>query len=312
MRVSVAEVVEQAVSGRIEEGAFEESLHPRTRMGEFLTKGSGPGSLTRKIAELPVGESHHLPGGVSVKRREKDWATVKDGTHLPHKTAGSAAKHASALSAQAIGSDPAAAPRSSYSHEPTGIGKTLHAHYDNAPKEAGVVGRRMIGESANQGGGKFAALYHLANGGRKHVGDFASHEDAHKAIVKAHERFAQSKRKVKESEENMALADVVEAAVVDVVEAADSLAKASSPEPFSTSKTSNWIARSGGLPPYIQHIAHDLMEKRGKTESNAIQMAIGIVRNWASGQGKVDANTRAAARKAVAEFEAKRAKTKAT
>lgn len=96
-----------------------------------------------------------------------------------------------------------------------------------------------------------------------------------------------------------------------VEEAADSLAKASSPEPFSKSRTSNWIARSGGLPPYIQHIAHDLMEKRGKSESNAIQMAIGIVRNWARGQGKVDANTRAAAAKAVAEFEAKRAGTKA-
>lgn len=34
-------------------------------------------------------------------------------------------------------------------------------------------------------------------------------------------------------------------------EAADSLAKASTPEPFSRSRTSNWVARGGGLPPYI-------------------------------------------------------------
>jgi murein L,D-transpeptidase YcbB/YkuD len=85
--------------------------------------------------------------------------------------------------------------------------------------------------------------------------------------------------------------------------AKDSLAKASTPEPFSSSRTSNWVARGGGLPAYIQHIAHDLMEKRGKSESNAIQMAIGIVKNWASGKGNVDANTRAAAAKALAEWE---------
>lgn len=30
-----------------------------------------------------------------------------------------------------------------------------------------------------------------------------------------------------------------------------SLAKASTPEPFSASRTSNWVARVGGLPPYI-------------------------------------------------------------
>jgi thioredoxin reductase/peptidoglycan hydrolase-like protein with peptidoglycan-binding domain len=85
-------------------------------------------------------------------------------------------------------------------------------------------------------------------------------------------------------------------------EAKDSLAKASTPEPFSKSKTSNWVARGGGLPAYIQHIAHALMEKKGKTESNAIQMAIGIVKNWAHGKGNVDKNTRAAAQKALAEW----------
>jgi hypothetical protein len=90
--------------------------------------------------------------------------------------------------------------------------------------------------------------------------------------------------------------------------AADSLKKASTPEPFSKSKTSNWVARAGGLPSYIQHIAHDLVEKRGMDESKAIQMAIGIVKNWASGKGNIDATTRAAAQKAVAEWEKLKAK----
>lgn len=93
-----------------------------------------------------------------------------------------------------------------------------------------------------------------------------------------------------------------------LTEAKDSLEKASTPKPFSTSKTSNWVARGGGLPPYIQHVAHALVDKRGKTESEAIRMAIGIVKNWAAGKGKVDANTKAAAAKAVAQWMKLRAK----
>lgn len=93
-------------------------------------------------------------------------------------------------------------------------------------------------------------------------------------------------------------------------EAKDSLIKASTPEPFSASRTSNWVARGGGLPPYVQHIAHDLVEKRGMNESRAIQMAIGIVKRWARGGGNVDATTRAAAAKAVAEWEALKGKSR--
>lgn len=84
--------------------------------------------------------------------------------------------------------------------------------------------------------------------------------------------------------------------------AADSLVKASTPEPFSTSRTSNWVARKGGLPPYVQHVAHALVEG-GHPESEAIGMAIGIIKRWASGGGKVDSNTRAAAAKALAHWE---------
>ncbi len=96
-----------------------------------------------------------------------------------------------------------------------------------------------------------------------------------------------------------------------VGEAADSLAKASTPEPFSTSTTSNWVARSGGLPPYVQHVAHDLIDKRGMDESAAIGMAVGIIKRWARGGGKVDATTRAAAEKALGEWESKKAASKA-
>jgi hypothetical protein len=90
--------------------------------------------------------------------------------------------------------------------------------------------------------------------------------------------------------------------------AKDSLVKASTPEPWSRSKTSNWVARGGGLPDYIQHISHDIAEKRGIPESQAIAIAIGVVKNWAAGKGNVDATTRAAAAKAVAEWEKLKAK----
>lgn len=95
--------------------------------------------------------------------------------------------------------------------------------------------------------------------------------------------------------------------------AAGSMAKATTPEPFSTSKTSNWVARAGGLPPYIQHVAHDLVEKRGMPESRAIAMAIGIIKNWAhghpsGGEKGLQATTIAAAKLALSEWEAKKAK----
>jgi hypothetical protein len=81
--------------------------------------------------------------------------------------------------------------------------------------------------------------------------------------------------------------------------------------PFSTSRTSNWVAKEGGLPKYIRMVAHALV-RQGKSESRAISMAIGIVRNWAEGKGKgVSPKVKAAAAKAIAEWEAKRAHAKA-
>ena len=94
--------------------------------------------------------------------------------------------------------------------------------------------------------------------------------------------------------------------------AKDSLLKASTPEPFSRSKTSNWVARGGGLPDYVQHVAQALVKDRGVPESQAIEIAIGVIKNWAAGKGKVDANTRAAAAKALKEWDELKAKNAAT
>jgi 2'-5' RNA ligase len=67
-------------------------------------------------------------------------------------------------------------------------------------------------------------------------------------------------------------------------------------------------------PPYIQHVAGDLIPKYG--ESRAYRMAIGIVRNWAEGHDghghKVSAQVQAAATKAIAAYDALRARAKAT
>jgi hypothetical protein len=92
--------------------------------------------------------------------------------------------------------------------------------------------------------------------------------------------------------------------------AAGSLAKASVHEPVGPGPL--WKHKGWQLPAYIQHIANDLREKRGMTESRAIATAIAAVKRWAAGGGNVDADTRAAAAKAVAEWEKLKAKAHAT
>jgi hypothetical protein len=66
------------------------------------------------------------------------------------------------------------------------------------------------------------------------------------------------------------------------------------------------------LPAGIQHLAHALIRERGVDRSKAIQMAIGIMRNWAAGKGDVTPKTRAAAIKALAELAAAQARARAT
>lgn len=77
----------------------------------------------------------------------------------------------------------------------------------------------------------------------------------------------------------------------------------------------NWVTRSkpgnkGQLPAYIQNIRNAIM-RDGKDESTATALAVGAVKRWASGRGGVSAEVKAAAAKAVAEWEATKAAGKA-
>jgi hypothetical protein len=75
----------------------------------------------------------------------------------------------------------------------------------------------------------------------------------------------------------------------------------------------NWLEEDGvgGLPEYICRIAKGVMRSdSGKSVSAAISIAVGRVRTWARGGGGVNSDTRAKAAKAIAEWDAKRAKAK--
>ena len=64
------------------------------------------------------------------------------------------------------------------------------------------------------------------------------------------------------------------------------------------------------LPGYVREIAREFI-KQGKSESQAIQMAIGVVKRWAHDED-VSATTRAKAAAAVAQWNSARAKAHAT
>lgn len=64
----------------------------------------------------------------------------------------------------------------------------------------------------------------------------------------------------------------------------------------------NWVTKGGGLAAYIRAVAH-AVRRKGMSESEAIQLAIGVIRNWAAGKGNVSAATRARAGKALAAWE---------
>lgn len=69
----------------------------------------------------------------------------------------------------------------------------------------------------------------------------------------------------------------------------------------------NWVENAGGLPPYVRKLARAIA-KRGKSLDSAIAIAISRVKVWAAGGGDVDADTRAKAVKALAQWEALKAK----
>lgn len=73
----------------------------------------------------------------------------------------------------------------------------------------------------------------------------------------------------------------------------------------------NWVDKSGGLPRYIERIALALIRERGMSRERAIATAINRVKKWAAGGGDVNADTRAKAVKALAEWEALKARNKA-
>lgn len=73
----------------------------------------------------------------------------------------------------------------------------------------------------------------------------------------------------------------------------------------------NWVESAGGLPDYIERIAKHIHYEGGKEIGTAISMAISQVRKWAAGGEGVSAKTQALASKALAAWEALKAKSKA-
>jgi hypothetical protein len=81
----------------------------------------------------------------------------------------------------------------------------------------------------------------------------------------------------------------------------------------------NWVEQAGGLPKYIERIAKHLPSEKGMTVSHSIATAVNVVKrmcatgdtNW-PGLQQVSPKSRAQACAAVAEWEAKKAKARAT
>lgn len=71
-----------------------------------------------------------------------------------------------------------------------------------------------------------------------------------------------------------------------------------------------WRHKGWQLPDYIGNIAKGIMESGTLDKSRAISIAVGKVRDWSEGKGKVSPEVRAASAKAIAEWDAKRAATK--
>lgn len=94
----------------------------------------------------------------------------------------------------------------------------------------------------------------------------------------------------------------------DIVAAEDEVALAGR---LDWSPKKNWVEKAGGLPKYIEDIALALIRDHGMDRSRAIATAVSRVKKWAAGGGDVNADTKAKAAKAVAAWEALKAKNKA-
>lgn len=74
---------------------------------------------------------------------------------------------------------------------------------------------------------------------------------------------------------------------------------------------SNWVDHAGGLPSYIERIAKHLHYEKGMTIGRAIATAVNQCKKWAAGVGNTNPDTKAKAAKAIAEWEAKKVKSRA-
>jgi len=72
----------------------------------------------------------------------------------------------------------------------------------------------------------------------------------------------------------------------------------------------NWVESAGGLPNYICEVATGVM-RSGKSKGQSIAIAISRIKRWAAGGEDVKADTRARAIKALAQWEALKARNKA-
>jgi hypothetical protein len=72
----------------------------------------------------------------------------------------------------------------------------------------------------------------------------------------------------------------------------------------------NWIEEEGGLPEYICEVARSI-HRGGKSVSRSIAIAVGQIKNWAHGKGEVNADTRAKAAAALAQWTRMKAARKA-
>lgn len=73
----------------------------------------------------------------------------------------------------------------------------------------------------------------------------------------------------------------------------------------------NWVDRTGGLPEYIDRVARHIHYTRGKSISRAIRIAVGTIRDWAAGRRGASPKTQAKAARAIAQWDANRARAKA-
>ena len=87
-------------------------------------------------------------------------------------------------------------------------------------------------------------------------------------------------------------------------------ALAVTPSPWgSPSGPGLWRHKGWKLPDYVEQVSKGIRKSgRAASEAEAIQMALGVLRRWASGAGKVTPEVRAASAKAIADYAALKAR----